>query len=280
MVATHRGMHFAPKENETMDFVVASEVMPLDSKLKILEELGKEEWIEIFKNWKPRTSPGKAKPAPLDQRVNILVNDNERIMLDSEAQALKLNGEKITLSQLIRNRALGSIDLERWRTIAEKAIVDIQEIFDNQKKLQEQKIILEGLIEDEEDTTEIEVYNMQIAEINAKLSRLVAQSKGRNNRLTGRMSMAESEHVKWRANRLCISSSDYLRMMIFNLEPDSEADSHFSFDAKRRFYISIVDVAENGWGTPPKLFNCSQCGNYLEEIEKLQERIRQLESFN
>ena len=280
MVATHRGTHFAPKENETMDFVVASEVMPLDSKLKILEELGKEEWIEIFKNWKPRTAPGKAKSAPLDQRVNILVSDNERIMLDSEAQALKLNGEKITLSQMIRNRALGSVDLERWRTIAEKAIVDIQEIFDNQKKLQEQKMILEGLIEEEEDTTEIEVYNMEIAEINAKLSRLVAQSKGRNNRLTGRMSMAESEHVKWRANRLCISSSDYLRMMIFNLEPNSEADSHFSFDAKRRFYISIVDVAENGWGTPPKLFNCSQCGNYLEEIEKLQERIRQLESFN
>jgi hypothetical protein len=266
-------------QNANNRYTVATEVMSVDDKLKVLEELGYNEMIDLFKDWKPRVSNRKRRGAPLDQRVSITVTTQERVSLDQELKAVKAAGEKITMSQFIRNRALGTVDINGWREIAEKTLKEIEDTVKNQSFLRQSKLELAVLMDEEDDADEVALYANRIAEINAQLNRLVAQNEKRNNRLSGRMSMPEAETVKWRAQRLCISSSDYLRMMIFGLEPNSTADAHMSLDAKRRFYVSIIEVANNGWGTPPAIYECSQCVNYMDEIRKLRAENEQLRQF-
>ena len=266
-------------QNANNRYTVATEVMSVDDKLKVLEKLGYNEMIDLFKDWKPRVSNRKRRGAPLDQRVSITVTTQERVSLDQELKAVKAAGEKITMSQFIRNRALGTVDINGWREIAEKTLKEIEDTVKNQSFLRQSKLELAVLMDEEDDADEVALYANRIAEINAQLNRLVAQNEKRNNRLSGRMSMPEAETVKWRAQRLCISSSDYLRMMIFGLEPNSTADAHMSLDAKRRFYVSIIEVANNGWGTPPAIYECSQCVNYMDEIRKLRAENEQLRQF-
>jgi len=266
-------------QNANNRYTVATEVMSVDDKLKVLEELGYNEMIDLFKDWKPRVSNRKRRGAPLDQRVSITVTTQERVSLDQELKAVKAAGEKITMSQFIRNRALGTVDINGWREIAEKTLKEIEDTVKNQSFLRQSKLELAVLMDEEDDADEVALYANRIAEINAQLNRLVAQNEKRNNRLSGRMSMPEAETVKWRAQRLCISSSDYLRMMIFGLEPNSTADAHMSLDAKRRFYVSIIEVANNGWGNPPAIYECSQCVNYMDEIRKLRAENEQLRQF-
>lgn len=260
-------------------YVVGLEKASVDEKLSILEEMGRPELIDIFKGWAPRVSNRKKRGAPLDQRVSITVTTQERVTLDQELKSLTNAGEKISMSQFIRNRALGTVDINGWREIAEKALKEIEETVNNQKNLRNEKLNILAMMDDEDDEDVVTIYSMQASEIDRKLNKLVAQNEKRNNRLSGRMSMTEAETIKWRAQRLCLSSSDYLRMMIFALEPDSSSDSHMSLDAKRRFYISILDVAKNGWGTPPSVYECSQCMNYMDEIRRLREQNDQLRQF-
>ena len=269
----------AHDEEKHNSYVVAAEGMSTEEKLSILEEKGRPELIDLFKDWKPRVSNRKKRGAPLDQRVSITITAQERLFLNKELESIKEVGEKITMAQFIRNRALGTVDINGWKDIAEKAFEELDETFEKQVEYRQEKNELLEQIENEEDEDLSAVYGMRMNELNAKLNKLVAQNEKRNNRLSGRMSMAEAETIKWRAQRLCISSSDYLRMMIFALEPDSTADSHMSLDAKRRFYISIVDVAKNGWGTPPEVYECSQCINYMEEIRRLREELEQIRRF-
>lgn len=257
-------------------YVVGLEKASVDEKLNILEEMGRPELIDIFKGWAPRVSNRKKRGAPLDQRVSITVTTQERVALDQELKSLTKEGEKISMSQFIRNRALGTVDINGWKDIADKALKEIEEVAKNQKQLRAEKLNILSMIDEEEDDDVASVYSIQVADIDRRLGKIVAQNEKRNNRLSGRMSMAEAETIKWRAQRLCVSSSDYLRMMIFALEPDSNADSHMSLDAKRRFYISILDVAKNGWGTPPSVYECSQCVNYMDEIRRLKEENEQL----
>lgn len=257
-------------------YVVGLEQASVDEKLNILEEMGRPELIDIFKGWAPRVSNRKKRGAPLDQRVSITVTTQERVTLDQELKSLTKEGEKISMSQFIRNRALGTVDINGWKDIADKALKEIEEVAKNQKQLRAEKLNILSMIDEEEDDDVASVYSIQVADIDRRLGKIVAQNEKRNNRLSGRMSMAEAETIKWRAQRLCVSSSDYLRMMIFALEPDSNADSHMSLDAKRRFYISILDVAKNGWGTPPSVYECSQCVNYMDEIRRLKEENEQL----
>lgn len=271
---------FRKKQSEKEEkYSIGAKNLTVDEKLKFLEEIGHKDMIDLFKDWKPRVSKRKQRGAPLDQRVSITVTNLERVSLDQELKAIKSAGEKITMSQFIRNRALGTVDINGWRDIAEKALKEIEETVKNQSNLRKAKIALAAEMDDEEDDDEAAVLSLKIDEINRALNKIVAQNEKRGNRLSGRMSMPEAETVKWRAQKLCISSSDYLRMMIFGLEPDSNADSHMSLDSKRRFYLSIMEVAANGWGTPPTIYECSQCANYMEEITRLRSEVEALRNF-
>lgn len=260
------------------EYITHGETATMEEKMKILKEMGKPELIELFKEWRPRPSR-RRRTAPLDQRVTITVTDGERISLDGELKSIKAAGERITASQFIRNRALGAVDIHGWRAIAVEALARLDEYEEQEGDLRKRKKLLANLMEEAEDEEDSGIYEMEIFDINKKLAKLSARSERRNNRLSGRMSLAEAETVKWRAQRLCIAASDYLRMQIFGLAPDSHADAHMSLDSKRRFYISIIDVANNGWGEVPTIYQCTQCGNYLEEIERLRDRIKQLETF-
>lgn len=268
------------EEAQNENYKIGASQLTVDEKLKFLEQTGRSEMIDLFKEWKPRVSNRKKRGAPLDQRVSITVTSQERVSLDRELKSVKASGEKITMSQFIRNRALGTVDINGWKEKAEKALKEIEDTAKNQSDLRKSKLALAELLDKEDDDDEATLYANQIAEIGRKLNKLVGQNEKRANRLSGRMSMPEAETVKWRAQKLCISSSDYLRMMIFGLEPDSNADSHMSLDSKRRFYLSIMEVAQNGWGTPPTIYECSQCQNYMDEIRKLREEIEQLRNFS
>lgn len=260
-------------------FETFGERASLSDKMKILEELGRPELVEVFKDWTPRQARRRRTGAPLDQRVAITVTNQEKYYLEMELKTIRSSGDKITASKFIRNRAMGSVDIHGWRETARKALAELDDLSDESPALRSRRRQLMGMIEDAEDAEDEGMYEIELASVNAKLEKLIATNEKRKNRLTGRMSMAEAETVRWRAQRLCLSSSDYLRMMIFGLEPNTHADAHMSLDARRRFYISIIDVAQNGWGSPPNHFECSQCVNYLDEIDRLRDRVKQLETF-
>lgn len=264
-------------------YSTAGEILSVNDKLKILEQRGQTDLIEIFKDWKPRASTRRRKGAPLDQRVSIALSAAERAMLDGEIRAIKDTGQSITLGGLIRSRAMGSPNMADWREIAWSALDELDEINGKQKDFKNRKKMIELALEDEEgeDEEQVLLYERELVDISTKLAKLSSKSGDKRNvRLQGRMTYSEAENVKFRAQRLCLSTTDYLRMLIFDLNPNSGADQHLNLDARRRFYISIVDVADHGWGNPPGVYQCSQCESYADEITKLQERIRQLENFS
>lgn len=250
-----------------------------DQKLAILEEIGREDLVHIFKEWQPRVARNKKKGAPLDQRVSIAVTDVEREMLEREVKRSSSAGTRVTMSQLVRNRALGSVDINDWREKARASLKVIETTHKARSTLESRVYEIQDQLEETKSKVRARELRKELEELNTKLNLVIAQSQNRRHRLSGRMSMIESETIKWRAQRLCLSSSDFLRMMIFGLHPNSSGDAHLSFDGKRRFYISVIDVAVNGWGEPPTVRQCKQCENYMEEIRKLSDRVKQLEAF-
>lgn len=268
-----------PVLDKTSGYEVASESMTVEAKVRILEEMGQKDMVQLFKNWQPRVKAGELRKAPLDQRISLLISKEERLMLENTIKSLKVSGERITISQYIRNRAMSNIDIIEWREIALRALMEVTEIKDKQKDLKKAKNTYNLLIEEEDDEAAVATYQKKIYEINQKLNKLVAKKKVRNVRLTGRVTFAEAENLRWRASRLCMTVSDYLRFVLFDLVPDTEGDAHMSYDAKRRFYASIIDCADNGFGPTPSVQGCLQCGNYLEKISVLEERVKQLETF-
>lgn len=264
-------------------FEVTTEFMSLEKKLEFLNQIGRNDLVDVFKEYKPRVSKQRKRGAPLDQRVIITVSEEERKALDDEIAKLKSNNQKVSMSQLIRHRAMGSVDIERWREVAEKTLSQIEEIHKSERKLKKNRIVTISALDEldpEKDDEEYSLLYGRKLEIEEKLNMVTAQYQNRKYRLTGRMSLQESETVKWRAQQLSITASDYLRMMIFDLEPNSSADSHMSFDTKRRFYVSILSVAANGWAPPPHMAYCKQCENYIDEIRRLKERISLVENFS
>lgn len=250
----------------------------INDRLEILEEMGRQDLIDLFKDYSPRRKRVAKKGPPLDQRVSMTVTEAERRKLDMELRTVKKNGEKISMSQFIRNRALSSVDINQWKTLASEALKEIEKTHRLEKEFEKRLKSLSVFLDDPNlDDLEAQEFEHEIWEIKKKLKKIIAQDSRRKHRLSGRMSIPESETIKWRAEKLCITSSDYLRMIIFGLTPDTVADAHLSFDAKRRFYISIINVANNGWGSSPKVYECSQCENYMEENRKIHNRVQQLE---
>ncbi len=251
----------------------------VDDKLKVLETIGREDLIGVFKNWQPNQTKARRKGIPLDQRVTITVTNQEKVDLQHDLAETNRIGEKVSISQFIRNRAIGSVDIQAWAQAAESELYEITGIYNSRSELKQEERKYMALLDQEDDYEEIGVYERKVAEIHRKLRKIVAQNENRKNRLSGRLTMAEAETVKWRASRLSLSTSDYLRFMIFDRTPASSADSHLSLEAKQRFYVSIMEVAKNGWGTPPSIAHCTQCTNYLEIIGKLKDQVKQLQTF-
>jgi hypothetical protein len=261
----------------------AGEALSVNDKLKILEQRGQSDLIEIFKDWKPRSAARRRKGAPLDQRVSIALAASERAILDGEIRAIKATGQSTTLGGLIRSRAMSAPNMADWRETAWLALDELDTLSKDQKDLKNRKKMIELALEegdDHDDQEQASLLERELVDVANKLGKLTSKTGDKRSvRLQGRMTYAESETVKFRAQRLCLTTTDYLRMLIFDLDPNSAADQHLNLDARRRFYVSIIDVADNGWGNPPGVYQCSQCESYADEISRLQERIKQLEAF-
>lgn len=270
---------FHNHQNGDDQYKTSGEFLTVDEKLRVLEERGQSDLIEIFKDWKPKVSARRRKGAPLDQRVSITVTAADRAIMDGEIKTIKAAGESVSLGHLIRTRAMGNLDVHGWKDVASEALDELNALVNGQGDLKKRKKAIEADLENSEDDQEqVALYERQLYEIESNLAKLVGTREKRNIRLQGRMTYNEAETVKWRAQRLCISTTDYLRIMIFDLQPNSRADAHLSVDARRRFWISILDVSENGWGNPPGVYQCSQCESYSEEISRLRARVQQLEN--
>lgn len=244
----------------------------IDSTLK---GMGRNDLLGIFEGYKPRYRR-TPKKAPLDQKVSISINQSEKELFLKELESIKKSGVSVTMSQYIRNKALGTIDIEDWRAKAEKALIDIERIESSKKSISGRRIELIAKLEEEDDESKIEELEKELVSLNKDILKTKSAKLSRSIRLSGRVSFQEFETIKHRAGKLCLNYSDYLRMIIFNLEPGSSGDAHLSYNAKRRFYISVISVSENGWGQPSSLYQCPQCSNYIEHIEELENKNKAL----
>ena len=120
---------------------------------------------------------------------------------------------------------------------------------------------------------------MHLKLIENKLESLKAVSSKRSYRVAGRVTFDEANHIKWRAGRLSLSVADYLRFLLFGYYPNSENDKHMSLIARKRFYISVLDVYKNGWGNPPQLNGCPNCARYQKDIQILKEQIARYQAL-
>lgn len=273
------------KKDDSSPYAVAAESQTLDEKRRILERLGKPELIEVFKDWKPQIEKRRAvkKGPPLDQRVAISVTGIEKDDLNREISKIRKTGDASNVSEFIRGRSTGSVDIHGWREKAEELLEEIDTNSKDERRLKRRRTDLRRRIEEMEDNPEFDTEDVvmaqkQLREVVTKLGSIESKTKKRAARLSGRMTTPEAETIKWRASRLNLSVSDYLRFCLFSHEPGSEGDAHLSVDSKKRFYVGIIDVAENGWGEPPTIHQCKQCEHYRDEAEKAKQRVRQLES--
>lgn len=280
---TRKAKAQAEKNKGRQPYVSGMEYKTLDEKQRILDQLGKPELIDLFRDWKPQIDQRKRRTEPpLDQRVAISITDEEKDQIEREIRKVRKTGDKANVSSFIRNRATSSVDVVEWRQKAEDLLASIDETTRNEKKLKRKRLQLNKRFEDLPDNADAEdkyYYEKQIREITDQLESLSVAHKHRSSRLSGRMTTPEAETIKWRANRLALSVSDFLRFCIFNHSPGSEGDSHLSVEARKRFYIGILDVAANGWGDPPVINQCKNCAYYRDEAEKFKQRVRQLEQF-
>lgn len=264
------------------DYSVASEHMNLKEKEEFLRELGQESMIKVFDNYKPKNTFAKrrrrATTAPLDQRMTLTVTRDDRKLFEDSLRDLESAGEDVSMSSFVRNKALGSPDIFGWKNTAIETLKDFKYTVENKKTLNKRLASLEEMIDEERDADIAAELHRERNSIADKLLSLKANPSKRTQRLSGRVTFAESEMIKWRASRLCISTSDYLRMMIFDLAPNSEADRHMSLAARQRFYIAIGDVAKNGWGDVPGIgtVNSPEYGHMAQRIKELEQENRQL----
>ena len=281
-----RAREMVKQKKQGGEYATAADYQTLDDKRKILERLGKPELIEIFKDWKPQIEKrrGLKKGPPLDQRVAISVTSLEKDDLNREIARIRKSGDAANVSEFIRGRSTGSVDIIGWKERAEELLKEIDGNSKDERRLKRRRGELRRKIEEMTDNPEYDeedhfMAQKDLRKVLEKLETIETKSKKRAARLSGRMTTPEAETIKWRANRLNLSVSDYLRFCLFGHEPGSEGDAHLSVESKKRFYVGILDVADNGWGEPPTIHQCKQCQHYRDEAEKAKQRIRTLESF-
>lgn len=259
------------------------DVLSLEQKKAILADIKQEELLGLFKDFKVNYKPIERRQTPLDQRIAVGITSEERDKLSKEISELRKSKSIQSASALIRHRALSEIDVEEWR---ERAILGLNELSKSSwdkraltRQLNRSIKLLENIDDDEEGKEDIYMYTKEIESIEKRIKELSRPSIRRGYRVSGRVTLNEANHIRWRAARLNITVADYMRFVIFGHRPFSEADRHLSMDAKRRFYVSIIDVANNGWGVPPKVEECANCVRYEKEIKELRSKLERLQNL-
>lgn len=260
------------------------DALKLENKQSILAGLGQENLMKLFQN-QPKFKPIEPKKIALDQQIAITLSENEKQMLIQDRERIRELGKLPSISSYIRKKILLQLDIEQWREFAEQGLKNLDNSDTESKTLQKQKIRLinsidqlDDIVKSDIDTEEIDRLKKELEEIENRLMLLKStKQEKRIYRLSGNITFNEANFVRWRAARLSLSLADYIRFILFDYQPTID-DNHMSVESRKRFYVSILEVAQNGWGNPPVVNECPNCARYLDDIKKLQEQIEYLKN--
>lgn len=253
-----------------------------EARKEILEGLGQKQLLKIFDDYKPSYKPIEQKKSPLDQQISLGISKEERALISEEIKALKKAGEKITVSSLVRSRAVSNVDLEAWRERAEIGIKELTSLKWDREKINKnlRDLYSQYDVMDDDDDETATVLNMKIKELEAMKEELARPTVRRSSRMSGRVTFNEANTIRWRAGRLTLTVADYMRFVVFGHLPFTENDRHLSIDARKRFYVAIIDVATNGWGDPPAIEECPNCARYAHENKELRAKLERLQKLS
>lgn len=260
------------------------DALKLENKQNILAGIGQQGLIKLFQN-QPKFKPIEPKKIALDQQIAITLSENEKQQLIHDRERIRELGKLPSISSYIRKKILLQLDIEQWRTLAEQGLKNLSNSDTESKALQKQKIRLinsidqlDDIVKNDINKEEIEKLNLELQEIENRLLLLKStKQEKRIYRLSGNITFNEANFVRWRAARLSLSLADYIRFILFDYQPTID-DNHMSVESRKRFYVSILEVAQNGWGNPPVVNECPNCARYLDDIKKLQEQIEFLKN--
>ena len=260
------------------------DALKLENKQSILAGLGQENLMKLFQN-QPKFKPIEPKKIALDQQIAITLSENEKQRLIQDRERIRELGKLPSISSYIRKKILLQLDIEQWREFAEQGLKNLDNSDSESKTLQKQKIRLinsidqlDDIVKSDIDTEEIDRLKKELEEIENRLMLLKStKQEKRIYRLSGNITFNEANFVRWRAARLSLSLADYIRFILFDYQPTIN-DNHMSVESRKRFYVSILEVAQNGWGNPPVVNECPNCARYLDDIKKLQEQIEYLKN--
>lgn len=260
------------------------DALKLENKQNILASLGQENLMKLFQN-QPKFKPIEPKKIALDQQIAITLSENEKQKLIQDRERIRELGKLPSISSYIRKKILLQLDIEQWRELAEQGLKNLDGSDIESKTLQKQKIRLinsidqlDDIVKSDIDTEEIDRLKKELEEIENRLLLLKStKQEKRIYRLSGNITFNEANFVRWRAARLSLSLADYIRFILFDYQPTIN-DNHMSVESRKRFYVSILEVAQNGWGNPPVVNECPNCARYLDDIKKLQEQIEYLKN--
>ena len=241
------------------------DALKLENKQNILASLGQENLMKLFQN-QPKFKPIEPKKIALDQQIAITLSENEKQRLIQDRERIRELGKLPSISSYIRKKILLQLDIEQWREFAEQGLKNLDNSDTESKTLQKQKIRLinsidqlDDIVKSDIDTEEIDRLKKELEEIENRLMLLKStKQEKRIYRLSGNITFNEANFVRWRAATI--------------------DDNHMSVESRKRFYVSILEVAQNGWGNPPVVNECPNCARYLDDIKKLQEQIEYLKN--
>ena len=259
------------------------DALKLENKRNILAGIGQQNLINLFQN-QPKFKPVEPKKLALDQQVAITLSENEKERLINDRDKIQELGKLPSISSYIRKKIVLPLDIEEWRAFAEQGLKDLNNSDTESKSLSKQKLklinaidLLDDITNVDKDTQEVEKLKQELQQVEERLSLLKStKQEKRIYKLTGNITFNEANFVRWRAARLSIPVADFIRFTLFDYQPTID-DNHMSVDARKRFYISILDVCDNGWGKPPVMNECPNCARYLADIKRLQQQIEYLQ---
>lgn len=259
------------------------DALKLENKRNILAGIGQQNLINLFQN-QPKFKPIEPKKLALDQQVAITLSENEKERLINDRDKIQELGKLPSISSYIRKKIVLPLDIEEWRAFAEQGLKDLNNSDTESKSLSKQKLklinaidLLDDITNVDKDTQEVEKLKQELQQVEERLSLLKStKQEKRIYKLTGNITFNEANFVRWRAARLSIPVADFIRFTLFDYQPTID-DNHMSVDARKRFYVSILDVCDNGWGKPPVVNECPNCARYLADIKRLQQQIEYLQ---
>ena len=259
-------------------------ILSIKEKEKILEEIHQKDLIDLFKKgFKPQYKRVESKKTILDQQISIAIYTDEKNMIALELNEIRKVANKTSLASFIRSRSLATFDIAEWYQQALEGLEELSSDSWNPKTLQNERKqyikLLDDLEDSEDDSRDEDMlfYKTRLDETEQKINSLKKQNRKRGYRVSTRVTYEEANTIRWRAARLSITVPDYMRYVIFGYLPFTDADYNLSLEARKRFYVSIIDVYKNGWGEIPEVNECPNCARYKHEIEVLRDKVARYE---